>query len=224
MSALEYPFLSFGFIALTIITLVLFIRITAASRKLIIFLIAWLFLQAIIAYAGFYTITDTIPPRIAFAMAPMIIIGVLLGFTSLGDALRATSSLEHLHYFQAIRFFVESIFLYGLYKAGYLAKVLTFEGQNWDILIGLTAPIIGLFVFRKNQLPKAVATIWNVLGIGVLAWTISRAVLSAPSPYQQYGFEQPTLAIFHFPFVWLPVFVVPLMFWAHFICLKKLSR
>ena len=101
---------------------------------------------------------------------------------------------------------------------------MTYEGQNYDLLAGITGPLVGLLVFRLGWLSPTYAIVWNVAGIVSLGWTVSRAVLSAPSPYQQYGFEQPTLAIFHFPFIWLPALVAPLMVWAHCLALGRLLR
>ena len=39
---------------------------------------------------------------------------------------------------------------------------------------------------------------------------------------QQFGFEQPNVAILHFLFVWLPGVVVPLVLLAHVVAIRRL--
>jgi len=51
---------------------------------------------------------------------------------------------------------------------------------------------------------------------------VAIAILSAPSIFQQFGMEQPNLAIFQFPFVWLPSVVVPLVMFAHLVTIRRL--
>ena len=184
----------------------------------------WLTVHGALAHGGFYGVTDTLPPRLALVMMPMLVLALAIGFSPLGESLQADLNLEQLHYFHGIRILVEVVFLHGLFTAGLVAEVVTYTGQNIDLLAGITGPLIGLLVFRQGWFSPTYAIVWNFVGIISLGWTISRAVLSAPSPYQQYGFEQPTLAIFYFPFIWLPALVAPLMVWAHCLALGRLLK
>ena len=48
-------------------------------------------------------------------------------------------------------------------------------------------------------------------GLGLLANIVIIAVLSFPSPIQQFGFEQPNIGLAYFPFIWLPAIIVPIV-------------
>jgi len=210
-------------IALTFVTLFAFYWLTGKKTVVLIAGSAWLAFAALIASTGFFLNTNTLPPRIALLIIPMLIGGLLIGFGKPGKFLRDVAWLEGLHYLHGVRIIVELVFLHGLYKAGYVAQTMTYEGLNYDIVPGVLLPIIGLLVFRLKVLPKSWAVAANLFGIAVLTWTVITAVLSAPTPYQVFSPEQPTVAIFYYPFVWLPALVAPLMFWAHFISLKLLN-
>lgn len=219
MVSIDYPLLYWGFILLTLVTLLAFYWITGKNPKWLAVGIGWLALTAFLARSDFFLVTDALPPRIAFVMLPMLIAGLMVGFGQLGKSLRDAASLEHLHYFHGIRIIVEIVFLHGLFETGFLARTLTYAGLNFDLLPGILLPLVGWLAIRRGWLSSSWAVAANILGILILGWTVVVAILSAPTPYQQFSPEQPTIAIFYFPFVWLPALVAPLMFWAHFISL-----
>lgn len=92
---------------------------------------------------------------------------------------------------------------------------MTFEGRNFDILSGLTAPIIFYFGFVTKQLDRKVILIWNFICLALLINIVVVAILSAPFPFQQFAFDQPNIAVLYFPFNWLPSCVVPLVLLSH---------
>jgi hypothetical protein len=99
---------------------------------------------------------------------------------------------------------------------------MTFEGRNFDILCGLTAPFIYYFGYVKPVLSKKILLAWNVICLLLLANIAIIAVLSAPLPIQQLAFDQPDIALLYFPFVWLPCFVVPVVLFAHLTTIRRL--
>ena len=216
---LPLPILNAGFALLTVVTVYFFYRFTGSRRRVLVGLAAWVVFTGAVAATGFFHDSQAVPPRLALVMLPMLVAGLLLGFTSMGRSLRVGSSLEGLHYFQGIRILVEIIFLHGLYEAGYLARAVTYLGYNFDIIPGVLGLVIGHLVYGRKRLGQEWSVAYQYFGILVLTSTIVLAVLSAPSPYQQLGQAQPTVAIFYLPFVWLPAVVAPLMLWAHFIAL-----
>lgn len=211
-----------GFIVLTVVTLLSFYWLTGKRTWVVIGGIAWLAFAALLAANGFFEVIDVLPPRLGFLIVPLLAGGVFVGFSARTKAFRAGSSLRGLHYFHAVRIGVELVFLHGLYEAGTVARALTYEGWNFDIVPGVLLPVIGWLVFQKGMLSRKWAVVANVAGILILGWTVVVAVLSTATSYQQFGFGQPTTAIFYFPLVWLPALVAPLMFWAHFIVLGRL--
>jgi len=113
--------------------------------------------------------------------------------------------------------------LYWLFIHKAVPQVITFEGSNFDVLSGITAPLIYYFGFVKNKLPNAVILVWNFICLSLLINVVYHAVLSVPTPLQQFGFEQPNIAITYFPFVLLPAFLVPLVLFAHMVVITRLT-
>ena len=99
---------------------------------------------------------------------------------------------------------------------------MTFEGKNFDILSGITAPLIYYFGFVKFKINKTGILIWNFICLSLLINIVFLAVFSAPFPFQKFAFEQPNIALLYFPFIWLPSCVVPLVLLSHLAAIQQL--
>lgn len=194
-----------------------------SSRQIIGIIIAWLMLQAGLSYLGIYNQSpESIPPRIILlGVLPAICTVFLLFITRKGKLFIDRLSMQMLAYIHLIRIPVELI-LYGLFLSGAVPELITFEGRNFDILAGITAPFIGFFGVSQSRMGKSSLLLWNFVCLGLLLNIVVTAILSAPSPFQQLSFEQPNIAILYFPFSWLPVFIVPLVLFAHLAAIRKL--
>jgi hypothetical protein len=139
------------FIATTIITVWQFYRASNSSKSflLIIFLIATT--QFFIGRTNFYENGNTIPPRFLLLIAPAIFLIVLLFITKQGKYCSDNLNLKQLSILHSVRIPVE-IVLYYLFLAKKIPQIMTFEGRNFDIIAGLTAPIIFYFSFVKNSI------------------------------------------------------------------------
>jgi hypothetical protein len=221
-TTLPLPLLNVGFVCLTLLAVYAFYRLSGRRGSILLGLLVWMGVCGVLVALGVVRDSYALPPRMGLLMLPMLVVGLLLGFSRMGRSIRAGTSVEGLQYFQAIRVIVEVVFLPSLYYAGYLARVVTFEGYNFDLLPGLLGPVVGYLVFRRRTLGVGWAVAYQWFGVLILLSVVGLAVLSAPSGYQQFGQQQATVAIFYLPFVWLPTVVVPLMLWAHFISLGKL--
>ena len=49
-----------------------------------------------------------------------------------------------------------------------IPQLMTFEGRNFDILSGITAPIIYWLAFRSGKTNRPLLIIWNILALGFL--------------------------------------------------------
>jgi hypothetical protein len=174
-----------------------------------------------VALSGFYTISNTLPPRLALLLGPPLLLLAALFATAPGRRYLDGMRLEVLTLLHVVRIPVELVLL-GLYLQKAVPQLMTFEGRNWDILAGLTAPVVWYFAFRRQQLGRCGLLLWNGLGLISLLNIVANALLSAPTPLQQFAFEQPNVAILHFPFVWLPGCVVPLVLLAHLVAIRRL--
>jgi hypothetical protein len=71
-------------------------------------------------------------------------------------------------------------------------------------------------------LNRGVLLAWNFACLLLLANIVLTAILSAPFDFQKFGFDQPNIALFYFPFIWLPCFIVPVALFAHLVSIRKL--
>jgi hypothetical protein len=183
----------------------------------------WLIVIAVPALYGFFLATSTMPPRMPILLAPPLI-AILIAFnTQKGKAFTDSLDIKLLTWLSLIRIPIE-ICLFWLFLAGHVPEVMTFEGRNWDILAGVTVPVVAYLYFNRKTLSKKLFLAWNVIGILLLVNSIVYAILAAPSDIQQFGLERPNMAILHFPFVWLASYVAPMVLFSHFVIIRKLIR
>ena len=207
-------YLSVVFILTTLLAVGLFAWAAGWSGRALALLAGWLLVQGGMASIGFYTHSAGLPPRFALLLLPPLVLIAGLFLTRRGRAWLAGLPLGRLTLLHMVRIPVELVLL-GLYRAGAVPQLMTFEGRNFDILAGLTAPVVYWLAFRQRRLGRRGLLLWNLLALGLLGNIVVNALLSAPSPLQRFAFNQPNVAIQHFPFAWLPACVVPLVLLAH---------
>ncbi|MEL6848546.1 MAG: hypothetical protein AAFP92_08510, partial [Bacteroidota bacterium] len=103
-------------------------------------------------------------------------------------------------------------------------EIMTFAGRNFDIIAGITAPLVAYFGYQKGQMSKGLLIAWNVLCLGLLLTIVSLAVLALPTSFQQIAMDSPNVAVINFPYIWLPVVIVPIVMFTHFVSLRQLTR
>ncbi|MBT1685470.1 hypothetical protein [Dawidia soli] len=216
----------------TILTIYLFCRTIhyPGSQKaqhyvIIICLVVWLALQTFLTLKGVYnTDTTAMPPRIIMlGVFPPLLTIVLLFVTKAGRQVVDNLSLPALTWVHVVRIPVE-IVLFWLYLHQAVPQLMTFEGRNFDILAGITAPLVAYVGVTKGRLNRSVLLAWNVLCLGLLLNIVINAALSVPSPLQQFAFDQPNVAILNFPYSWLPTCIVPIVLFSHLAAIRQLTR
>lgn len=205
----------------TLFTIGIFYWAANQSKFTLIILLSWLILQFIIGITGFYTITEGFPPRFLLLILPPFIFIIGLFSTTKGLLFVDRLNIRTLTMLHVVRIPVEFV-LYGLYVYKAVPELMTFEGRNYDIISGLTAPIIYYLGFVKKQLNTKILLIWNFICLGLLFNIVVHAVLSAPFPFQLFAFEQPNIAVLYVPFNWLPSCIVPLVFLSHLASIRLL--
>jgi hypothetical protein len=150
---------------------------------------------------------------------PMVTIVSLLFSKGLGEILENIVP-ENLIRLQVFRLFVE-ILLWMLFMETLIPGQMTFEGRNFDILAGVSAPIISLLLSQK-KLSNTIAIIWNLMCFGLLINIVSIAMMSTPTPIRVFMNEPSSSIVGQFPISWLPGFLVPLAYTLHFFSLKQL--
>jgi hypothetical protein len=105
----------------------------------------------------------------------------------------------------------------------FLPVQMTFEGRNFDILVGVSAPLIAVLAFR-GKLSKKALLIWNVACLGLLLNIVITAILSTPSPWRVFMSEPANDVVAYFPISWLPGLLVPLAYYLHLLSVKQLLQ
>jgi len=216
-------YISIVFILTTFLTIGIFYKTTNDSKTTFIILLSWIVLQAIIALSGFYTITNTLPPRFLLLVLPPMFFIVGLFTTKKGKQYIDGLDSKYLILLHTVRIPVELV-LFWLFLNKAVPELMTFEGRNFDILSGISAFVIFYFGYYKKQMHKNILLLWNFLCLGLLINIVVNAVLSSPVPFQQFAFDQPNIAVLYFPFIWLPSCIVPLVLLSHLVVIRRLVK
>jgi hypothetical protein len=211
------------FIFTTVATLLLFFKGTNINNMVLAVCLVWVFFMGFLAFNGFFLILFTMPPRIMFAVAPPMIAIILLFVLPKGRALLDTFDAKWLTYLHTVRVPVEIVLLL-LFLNGLVPQIMTFEGRNFDILAGLTAPLVAYFGYTKNKLGKSILLFWNAISLVLLFNIVANAALSTPTDFQIFAFDQPNIGVLYFPFIWLPAFIVPVVLLSHLVCIRQLLK
>lgn len=183
----------------------------------------WLGVLAVLAGQGYFLDFQSMPPRLTLAGLLPLVAGLLMLPTHGTRHFLAVTPPERLIYLQSFRIVME-IILWALAVQGRAPKLMTFEGRNIDILVGLTAIPIGWMVVERRAWPVWVAAAWNVVGILILANVVIHAQLALPTPFRAFVTEPSTAFLATFPYIWLVGFLVPFAFWLHAGSLVQLAR
>lgn len=206
--------LSIGFLLITGLSIFLFFKAANYSKITLRLLIIWLAIQTLLGVEGFFTVTDSMPPRAIFMILPPLLIIAVLFLTQRGRAYLDKLHLNDLILLHAVRIPVEVV-LYFLFIYKTIPVYMTFEGWNFDIIMGITALLVYFSLKKGRKNPSKFLLVWNVLGILFLLNIVVISILCSPVPFQALAFDQSNIAVLHFPFNTLPSIVVPLVLLSH---------
>jgi hypothetical protein len=191
--------------------------------KILVFLLAfWIFFTAILALNGFYEV-NTFPPRVfLFGVLPALLL-IAAYFIFFRKNFIEKLPLKILTLLSIIRIPVE-LTLFWLLQAKLVPQSMTFEGRNFDILSGLSAPVIYFLAFRRRETNRTLLIVWNILALGLLLNVVITAILAFPAFSPHAAPEMQARAVAYFPYIWLPTVVVPIVFFSHLASLWKLFK
>ena len=225
----DVPFLVSGlFILMTVIFLYFFWKMLhkdlgdKIANRTILALSAWSVLVCVLASTGFYLDFEAKPPRFVLVVFPILVASIFILF-KYTEVVKKLDILKLTH-LNMIRVPVE-IFIFIWFTYGLVPQDMTFEGRNYDILSGLTAPIVAYFI-AKHGVKEHVKMVyaWNILTFLLIINIVVTAILSLPSNFQVFGLEQPNIAVINFPFVLLPAVIVPIVIFCQVVSMIKLRE
>lgn len=187
-------------------------------RSYLIICIFWLGYLMIIEQSGVLE-NFGFPPRIPLLIVVpiLIIILVLTGSGAFQPILKQTSL--HLPVFlQSFRIVVE-LLIYGAFLEGIFPQRATFEGLNYDILVGISAPIIGFLILRK-RIGLGGLLLWNIAAILILSLTVYSFIYSYY--FTDYLLKNESIEFVEFPYLLLASILLPVAVFLHVFSIRQI--
>jgi len=166
-----------------------------------------------------------LPPPVLFFLVGSIVVVVAVASSSIGRRL-ATLPIAALVAVHGFRLPLELV-LHEWFAQGVLPMQMTYSGHNFDIVSGVLAIAVGLWLWRSSPAratARRVVLAFNVVALGLLATVATIAVLSAPLPIRQYMNEPAVLLAFNFPYGWIVPFLVGGALLGHIVLFRWLKR
>ena len=112
--------------------------------------------------------------------------------------------------------------MHQAYVEGVMPVQMSYSGYNYDILSGITAGALGLWLGR-GRVPHWVVASWNTLGFVLLVNIVTIAIVSTPV-FRLFGNERLNIFVTYPPFVWLPGILVTAALMGHILVWRRLSE
>jgi len=195
----------------------------AFKIKVVLLMVLWLVYVTIMSLNMVF-LDPSLPPRIPlFLVLPFF---VFIAYFFLSGHFRNIIAVIPLHwliYFQTFRICVE-LLLFGLFMEHILPWAATFEGYNFDIGIGITAPLVGFLVSKGRLYPWAIR-VWNIMGLLTL---LAVVIILNTYAYRPWIFNATGTILGKgfgtFPITFLASFFMPLAVFMHIFSLVKIRK
>lgn len=112
--------------------------------------------------------------------------------------------------------------IFWLFTYQTVPKLMMYEDRSSDIFRASRPPKLCDWQFRTGRPHTSLLLGWYL--ICLVMNVAMNGLLPAPSPFQQFVFEQPTVAISCFPFNLLPACLMPLVILPHLVAIRQLLR
>lgn len=180
----------------------------------------WLLLPALFAWSG--VAHGPAPfPFLAGLLVLNLVLAVLLGLSKWGVALSALP-IGWLVGFHAFRLPLEMV-LHAWAEAGTVPVVMSWSGQNFDVVTALLAIAVAPFAHRSR------AAVWIFQGVGVvmllnIVRIVAQSTPGSPGSPVYTGVEPPVLLAAHWPTVWIATVCVFAAVAGHVVVGRSLVR
>ncbi|HUQ75950.1 MAG TPA: hypothetical protein VM183_14580 [Burkholderiales bacterium] len=212
----------FVIVVLSVAALFAYAGVTRARSPAVVavVLLFYLVVPAVLASQGVLDRYSPFPPP-GFILGGLITLCTLvLAFSAFGSRLATGVPLAALVGFQVFRVPLEWV-LHRLYSEGVIPVQMTYAGQNFDIVSGVLAAALALWLWTGRRSVRLVAA-WNIIGLVLLATIVGIAILSSPVPFRQFMNDPPNLLPSTLPYVWLPTFLVQAALFGHLLVFRAI--
>jgi hypothetical protein len=180
----------------------------------------WLLYVGLLSYSGVVSNQALRPPGIVYVAFPAtVFVVIVFAFSGAGARIASAFPVWVIVGMQTFRIGVE-LLLHRLWMDGLAPRVVTYQGDNIDIWIGLSAPLIA-WLSMRGRWGEWLALGWNALGLLSLASAITLGALTGPGLNLIHS-EVPNVAIGAFPFTYIAGFFAPLALALHALSIRAL--
>ena len=202
------------------------LKIRKSRRRYLVFYYAlgfffWMAFLGLLAFSGFFQEWSVLPPRVLIAILPPVLLILALTFSKRFGRLLKLIPPAWLIYIQSFRIPME-LFLWLGFLAGFVPFQMTFEGLNFDILVGLTALAAAPVFFGRGRFRSFETIIWNISGLTLLFNIVIISTLSAPTPFRVFMNEPANTMVADFPFIYILGIIVPFALAMHLFSIKQM--
>lgn len=176
---------------------------------------------------GWFTRLDSFPPPFVVMNIAILLMLLILGIGyagQAGDILVSNISEQTLIALQIFRLPLEFLMLRAAYRQ-IMPMEFSMIGYNLDVLTGLGALLLTIYMNWRRTLPKMIVWVWNVMGIICLIIIGVLAALTSPNLHA-FGTEQSHINswILYFPYSLLPSVLVSFAVFSHILLTRKLLQ
>ena len=214
----------FGFYVLTALMLaIVFYLLKYASnpqalrKNALVLMLTWITYVVIMSFTGVLDNLSMPPKALVLIILPAFII-VFIATCRKGFQSVLSKTPKHIPILiQSFRILVE-LLIYGTFLEGFFPQRVTFEGLNYDILIGIIALPTGILVLKGIAKRKTILA-FNIIGLMVLGLTGYAFV----SSFYFSGFVSASgeIALVKVPFILLPGVLLPFAIFYHIVSIKQ---
>lgn len=187
------------------------------------FIILWVIYLSIMVSAGAFKELKSPPSILLFIILPAFTIITIFHLVRRALPLIDGFSLSAVIGMQSFRIFVE-LLIWGVYTKGLVPKEVTFEGWNFDILAGLSAPLIA-WLWHKKRMARGLVLAWNVVCLLLLANVVVIFNTLVMKP-QLWGYDSPPIqpGFTTVPYLYIAAVFMPLAMFLHILAIRKCLR
>lgn len=183
---------------------------------------AWFAVVFALERAGVFSKLEEMPPKIPLlAFGAMGLAWVISRVKGVKQALEVMPAWWEVA-LQTFRAPLE-LALYSLFVVGLLPEQMTFAGRNFDVLVGVTAPVMA-FLMATKRAPRWLQWAWQLGSVALLVNVVSIAITSAPGPLHLDWMGAPLTIVAQWPYALLPAFMVPVAALGHALAISRLVR
>jgi hypothetical protein len=169
-------------------------------------LATWMVLTGFAAGHRLLAQFDRRPPPLLIAIVLALLAAVVLATSRVGKRL-AQLSLPILVGFHGFRLLLE-LLMHQAAVEGVMPVQMSFSGWNFDIISGVTAPLVALLATRGRA--RWLVITWNVIAFLLMTNIAIIALASTPMIHAfGTGASQLNTWVAYFPFIWLPTVLLP---------------